>query len=164
LNSFVLHFIAAVGAESEFRIDFPAAPTAGLPGPRCRAARVGLDAFGILLAPIARQEGRALFHAPYRNEKQAQVMVHAPEIGLVQAAQRTAPGGVVDFSGSGLHAGNKYKRKHNACTLMEGWMISLCPIDIETDRSLVKFQLPPPCDNPAGFDPQFPLESRWKLV
>jgi hypothetical protein len=137
-----LSFIAAMGAVSEFRIDFAAALTAGVPGLRCRTARIGLDAFDAPPAPIAHQEGGALFHPPYRNEKQAQVMVHAPEIGLVQAAQRTAPGGVIDFSGFGLHAGNKYKRKHDAYTMMAGWMISLCSIDIEADRSRVKFQLP----------------------
>lgn len=93
-------------------------------------------------------------------------MVHAVVIRLVQAAQWTASGMVIDLSGFGLHAGNKYKRKHKTVAMRVGWMISAASIDIETDPTHVKFQLlktstrlPPPAGTKSDFDPQFALES-----
>ena len=45
-----------------------------------------------LLATIARQKRLTLFDSEYRNKEQAEVVVHALIIGLVQPANRTSAG------------------------------------------------------------------------
>ena len=79
---------------------------------RRAAAPIGAEGSHVPLTSVAHQKGLARSDPPDRNEKQAQVVVDASIVGLMQAAHGTAPGGFIQLFGLGLHSGNEYKWKH----------------------------------------------------
>ncbi len=67
----------------------------------CAVCRPGL---GTVVAEDKRLAG---FDLHQRDEKQAEIMIHPPQICLQLAAPRTPAGGFFQFSVSGLNAGNQ---------------------------------------------------------
>lgn len=96
---------AANRAKRVIRRKSPVAITAG---PSCgRWLRSGQIRSGIIGGPLAAvaDKGRlAGFDPEHRNEKDAQIVVHPLEIGLMQSAPGAAPGGFFQDSDLGLDA------------------------------------------------------------
>lgn len=114
-------FRAAMGAILEIRIYASAALIAGSRRAGGRSAQIGIDGIDILFTPIAHEKGRPFFHAPDRNEKQAQIVVNPAVIRLMKAAHRTAHWIVIQFFGFWLHTGNENKREHKKSGIMVCW-------------------------------------------
>jgi hypothetical protein len=122
-SSLLIDRLPAVGAVIESLIELPAAlPThpgwhTGL-GRRCRPPVICHAS----LAATAEQKGLTLFYPEQWDEKQADVMVHLPDLRLMQTALLAAPRRRIHGPGSGLNAGDKKTHRLNpwdwffACT------------------------------------------------
>jgi hypothetical protein len=100
--------LPAGGAKIEIRLKRPSAGPAGRPWPG-RAGSGGYRCGLIVnrpLTPLAIKKGGSLFDPQQRDEKQAEIVVHTPQLRLEQAARRTPRGGLIQHPGFRLNPGD----------------------------------------------------------